>query len=225
MSAPEWAHKVRPTLQEVQAARSRSRAEGMVAALMRAATATIWTLAEEGIVCEVTQGSLTDGQYLEALWPFALAVTDREAPGTRANLAAEMLGLISTLFTSMQQPGEPDHVKHYELLLAIGYRAGMLTLDEAGLFDVAGKALKAQEGRSQKIRERNRSKTAAWHPAAIAKATRHRETFPHRATAQIADLIHSDPTIPSPSYDQVLTTLRAWEKSGTIPKRKKAQPN
>lgn len=111
------------------------------------------------------------------------------------------------------------------LVLTVGLLAGRVFGDDAAeimhLREVADAALKAKAGRAAHAKALNEAKTA-WHPAAIEKARRHRETFPRRAATRIADLIHSDPTIPTPSYDQVLTTVRAWEKNGTIPSRAKA---
>jgi len=227
LSIADLKEAIRPTAAEVAEARERDPGEGMVAALVRTAMATVFTLAEEGITLGVTRGTLTNEQYLDALWPPALALAERQAPGSRAHMAAELLGMICTLFDHWRALADRDlapsavDFKSLNLSLAIGYRAGMLTLDEAGLFDVAGKAEKAKQGRSDAIRKRNLEKTA-WHEPALALARRHRQTFPHRATAQIASVIDNDASIHSPSPTQVLETLREWERTGKLPKRKRA---
>lgn len=226
MAIADWKDKVRPTAAEVAEAQARDPGEGTVAALVRTASATVYTLAEAGVVLEVTQGTLTDRQYLDALWPAALAITDKLAPGTRAHMAAELLGLICTLFdhweTSAENENRPDvDMKGYQLSLAIGYRAGMLTLDEAGLFEVAGRALQAKKGRGDKVRERNLAKTA-WYEDAKAKARRIRQTFPKRSAAQVAEAIHADASIPSPSYQQCYDKVLEWEKDGSIPRKRAA---
>jgi hypothetical protein len=163
---------------------------------------------------------------MDVLWPAALAITDRAASGTRAHTAAELLGLICTLFRHWEDAGASDErpevdMKGYALCSAIGYHAGLLTIDETGLFDVANTALAAKKGRGDAIRERNLAKTA-WHTDAQAKARRIRQTFPKRSASQVAEAIHNDPTIASPSYQQAYDMVLAWEKDGTIPRKKKA---
>lgn len=110
------------------------------------------------------------------------------------------------------------------MTLTIGFLAGRVLGDVAAeVMQLRGqveRSLRAKEGRSNHARSLNAERTA-WHEAAKAKALKHRQTFPHRAATRIADVIHADPNIPTPSHEQVLATVRAWEKDGTIPKRRK----
>lgn len=217
MGTSAWKDMLRPTTADIdQATGSRA----LVLSIERTISAALFTLAEEGIILEVTEGQVPDGVYVGLMARMALTSTKQRPALSRAALAARLLGWCAA-FLESAEGDEPDPIDHHQMMLAIGYHAGMLALDECGLFDVAGKALTNRQRRGDRVRERNLSKTA-WHEPALALAKRHRETFPHRATETIASVIDGDSSIGSPGHTQILTTLRGWEKDGLLPRRKLA---
>ena len=46
-----------------------------------------------------------------------------------------------------------------------------------------------------------------------------REKDPYVTSRKIAEAIHGDPAITSPSYEQISDTIPRWERDGDLPRR------
>lgn len=147
------------------------------------------------------------------------------ASSKRAIDAAVLLTSVRTLYVALRE-SNADPFTVSEQALFVGHAASRLGLYEQGVltpeFISAGaKAINNKRGRGTHSRKVAQAKADAWCPDALAAAVDLRARHPAKTSPWIAEQIHGNAAILSPSQERVLEMVREWTRTGKLAPRSK----